>query len=82
MTDQDHQDLIAELTSLPHWRSLKRELRGFMKTLEEQVLQPSSNPMDLIRKESVSYALRELQRFFNGIEASAERHVRNPGRPN
>jgi hypothetical protein len=78
MTDQDHQDLIAELVSLPHWRSLRRELRGFMKALEEQVLQPSSNPMDLIRKEAVSYALRELQRFFNGIEANAERHVRNP----
>ena len=76
MTDETDLDLLIELTTLPHWRVLKRELREFTEGLEYEALRTSTTPMELIRKEAVTTAMAEIRRFFEGIEAEVEREVK------
>lgn len=64
----DHQLDLLELVGTHGWRALLREKENFLRGFHATVRRPAVEDFDFIRKEVATGVIREMDRFFDGIE--------------
>lgn len=68
----DHELDLLELAGTHGWRALLAEKHGFLETFRATMTAPASTEFDFIRKEVAAGVVREMTRFFDGIEQLME----------
>ena len=69
-------DLLMELVAHPGWRVLLGEVEAHKKYLFDSLLLESKTEFDLVKKESVTASIANLDRFFRGVSDKVERYAR------
>lgn len=64
----DHEADLLELAGTHGWRALLEEKRKFLQGFHAIIRAPAKEEFDFIRKEVASGVVREMDRFFDGIE--------------
>ena len=74
--NEDHLDLLMELTTSPFWKAIKREIQEMEVGVTARLLQPSLTLVDLVAKEGHSSRLAGLRQLVTTIEEKADRHAK------
>ena len=68
----DHEEDLLELAGTHGWRAILAESTEYLKQFEGIVLAPATTEFDFVRKEVAAGVIRELKRFFVGIEQTMD----------
>lgn len=68
----EHDSYIMELVGSHAWRALRQEADVFLKYHHNIIYEQATDEFDFIKKEVSTGVVRELRRFFAGIEQKAE----------
>ncbi len=70
-------DLLTEVVTHPGWKVVRSELHEQLSFMQGDLLTPATDEFDLIRKEGITKAMKELKGFFHRIETKVESFQRS-----
>lgn len=74
----NHEIDLVEVVGSHGWRAILREADDFLKAHESVLYAQAVEEFDFIKKEVAAGVIRELRRFFAGVEQKADEIARRP----
>lgn len=75
MDDTTHLDYLAELTAMPHWRALKKEVRILEEGFVAALCRPIKSLEDLVLKEGYSSKIAALRQLISHVDEVGRQHA-------